>query len=967
MWNAIRLEPAMSERRLLLLSPYRLPTHHQIHLNEDEMAAWLNGFVALWHPALLFGANEAPKVDSPYDHEMPLAGHVFAVAEAPPLFQPDDWGYRVQNAGAARFTATADRAATLANLRAAVEEAANGDAEEGRATFGTPEIRTLLDLPIEKVRPFWGIGFGYLMIESLFDAMEHEHLLAVEDFWSDLQQAIAALLRPDGGEEADTHLKAAAGRLLAAREVLYPIAVHVLDIFELSPNRLDAPLPESFALGMPLNILATGQTLEKLAAENPDACRRFREKLNADIQPPALEFVGGHYREREDALMPLESQLWNFSRGTTCAKQIIGAEVETYGRKRTALHPQTPQLLQFCGLRHALHMSFDSAVIPNHHATVANWSSLDGKSIDAFTRMPLKAHQAQTFFNLVYSLHQSITQDTAPTLALIHEGEAASPLYADWLELTRLGPVLGQWTTFGRYFGDVLAGEYVGASSPDDFFADYLEERINQHRSDPLSAFGRHARVRRRIDSAYALAAIHRGLVTPAESDRQDALRLQQIEDALETEGLDGIADAPSASLTELEAMERTWAERLAARLQARAADNQPGYLIINPCSFPRRVALELDPVDGPFPIEGPVKAAQFDTDHLRVVVEVQGLGFAWIPRGGQPGSSQPKPRLRLAEEFVVRNEFFEAEIDPATGGLRCLRDLKTRVARIGQQLVYNPGSRMEARNLRVTVNGSALGEIISEGVLLNEQNEEIASFRQRFRAWMSRPMLDMRIEIHPKQQATGYPWHSYFGSRFAWRDDRSAIMRGVNGSSNQTTHTRPVTPDYLDIHLGKHSTLIFPGGLPFHQRHGARMVDVILIPEREECRVFDIGLALDRDNPMQTAVGFVSPVAVVPTGKGPPHIGPSGWLFHVDAPNLLMTHLRPVEGTDPTGRSIQAHFLETSGFGGSAEFRCVRNPESASVLDGEGTPSISLPVEGDAIRIDFSANDLLNVRVDFS
>ena len=208
----------MSERRLLLLSPYRLPTHHQIHLNEDEMAAWLNGFVVLWHPALLFGAKEAPKVDSPYDHEMPSAGQVFAVAEAPPLFQPDDWPYRVISAGAIRFVATPDRAATLANLRTAVEQAATGEEEEGRKSFGAPEIRTLLDLSPEKVRPFLGIGFGFLMIESLFDAMEHEHLLAVEDFWNDLQQAIAALLRPDGGEDSQQHLKAAAGRLLSARK-----------------------------------------------------------------------------------------------------------------------------------------------------------------------------------------------------------------------------------------------------------------------------------------------------------------------------------------------------------------------------------------------------------------------------------------------------------------------------------------------------------------------------------------------------------------------------------------------------------------------------------------------------------------------------------------------------------------------------------------------------------------------------
>ena len=45
--------------------------------------------------------------------------------------------------------------------------------------------------------------------------------------------------------------------------------------------------------------------------------------------------------------------------------------------------------------------------------------------------------------------------------------------------------------------------------------------------------------------------------------------------------------------------------------------------------------------------------------------------------------------------------------------------------------------------------------------------------FRLRLRAWLSRPVLDVRIELEPKHPPTGYPWHAYYGARFAWRDDR--------------------------------------------------------------------------------------------------------------------------------------------------------------------------------------------------
>src|SRR5207245_5729685 len=196
---------------------------------------------------------------------------------------------------------------------------------------------------------------------------------------------------------------------------------------------------------------------------------------------------------------------------------------------------------------------------------------------------------------------------------------------------------------------------------------------------------------------------------------------------------------------------------------------------------------------------------------------------------------------------------FFEAEIDPLTGGLRAFRDHRTRINRIGQQLVYNPGSTMRLSEMKVTSSGPALGEIISEGAILDEHEQVLATFRQRFRAWLGRPVLDLHIEIYPQHKPEGYPWHAYYAARFAWRDERSTLLRGVNGTSSVTPHTRPETPEYLELRAGKPSTVIFPGGLPFHQRQGTRMLDVILVPEGETVHTFDLALALDREHPTQT------------------------------------------------------------------------------------------------------------------
>ncbi len=408
-------------------------------------------------------------------------------------------------------------------------------------------------------------------------------------------------------------------------------------------------------------------------------------------------------------------------------------------------------------------------------------------------------------------------------------------------------------------------------------------------------------------------------------------------------------------------------AAALARRLTARGKPNNPGYLVLNPCSFNRRVALELGGLSAAIPQGGAVKASQFNDGVARVVAEVPALGFAWFPREGPPGPPPPAGRMRMADDRFVRNEYFEAEIDPATGGLRAIRDPKTRTNRVGQQVVYNPGSTIHVQQIRTTSTGPALGEIVSEGVLLDAKDEVLAAVRQRFRAWIGRPLLEMRIDFKVVQAPKGYPWHGYYGARFAWRDETAALARGVGGCGYTTSHTRPESPDYLELRVGVQNTVIFPGGLPFHQRHGKRMLDVILMVEGEETSSFELAIGLDRDQPMQTALGVATPVPVVETPVGPPHVGTSGWLFHLDALEHAADEPAAEAPTGPT--AVTARMLEGEQRPAHARLvaACVRDPKSARLLDGRGEPVMDLPIQGDAVRLDVARNDLVQMRVDFS
>jgi hypothetical protein len=990
----------MNARELILLSPYRVPTHNTLYLGDEEVAAFLNGYTALWHPAALMGASAPPRLGSPYDYEQPTAGHIYAVPDNPPLVLPDDWDERVRTAGALAFRATVDREATLKNLR----EALSSWGEMAQSSL------PLFNLEMERVAPFFGIGFGHLHIEALFEAMSHENLLASSEFWQEVSASVAVLGDADP-EAPRRHLQSAADRLLSAREVLYPVTLHLIDLYLLDGECLGEPWPRSFERELPLNFIACSALLERLAQEQPERLAALRERVNGD----SAEVCGGPYLEREDPLLPLESQMWNLLTGRQVHQELLGQEVRVFARKRFGFHPQLPLLLQNAGIGRILMIAFDEGVLPPHRSPVVSWPSQDGKSVEAFTRSPHDAGSPQTYFNLTYHLHQTIMQDQTATLALLHHasrshaerGNEELPWYSDWVELSRLAPVLGRWTTLSNYFNDVMPGDYASAAEADEFHGDYLTERCPTEiytydtqeaetqfglgGDQPISMFARRVRARRQLDTAWTLAALQHSLggslpavqragsVSDGEASVAYAsgsfgsdflAHLTHLEDRLESE-----ESAPEKELTEAQGQ---IAEALAQRLTARGQANNPGFLVLNPCSFKRRVALELEGVRSLPPLGGPLKAGQLEGETARVVVEVPALGFAWVPREGPPGST-PTRRMRLADERIVRNEFFEAEIDPQTGGLRALRDPRTRISRLGQQLVFNPGSTMRVEKIMTTSHGPALGEVVSEGVLIDSQNQPFARFRQRFRAWLGRPVLDLRIDITPDQPPQGYPWHTYYAARFAWRDERATLLRGVNGLSSITSQSRPETPDYLEIRLGRQNTVIFPGGLPFHQRHGGRMIDVLLLCPGEQTQTFDLAIGLDRDYPMQTALGLATPAPVTATTQGPPHVGAEGWLFHLDAPNLLLTCLRPAPSSGESGgergrvsapsapSGIVARLLEIGGFAGQAELRCVRDPQRAQLFDALGSPQMDVSTQGDAVLLDVGRHDLVQLRVGFS
>src|SRR6266852_1164621 len=121
----------MNTHEFVLLSPYRYPAQYAMTMSDEDMAAWLNGFTALWHPAVLWQAKGAPRCETTYDHEAPKAGFLYALPETPPAY-----------------------------LKAAL-------CAEGAAALGWKQG---LDLNADDVGPLFGLGWGHVLLAALSEA-----------------------------------------------------------------------------------------------------------------------------------------------------------------------------------------------------------------------------------------------------------------------------------------------------------------------------------------------------------------------------------------------------------------------------------------------------------------------------------------------------------------------------------------------------------------------------------------------------------------------------------------------------------------------------------------------------------------------------------------------------------------------------------------------------------------------------
>ncbi|HLA84430.1 MAG TPA: hypothetical protein VJL29_06525 [Thermoguttaceae bacterium] len=954
-----------------------LPVDSLEDLSLDQASSAAESLLTAWtvpfHPAILAAAG-VPRwhsVQTAVDSE-PTAGSLILVPSLSLDSLPPGWIGRAEAAGAWVIADLSNRDAAVQRILACLDPPPEGQSFD---RFNADLVPDLLAL-----------GFCRFQVELLTRRQYYMGSLDKEAFDHRAVRAAEAILRGDD-HAAREEIQSAFDLLTEGREYFYSLETHLLDLTLVAPSTTGRPLLDELAEPTPKALFLSGRTLVEMAHHEPETLAALKMALTER----RIDVLGGEFGEPALALAVPEAILAGIRRGLSAHETHLGVRPVVFARRRHGLAPILPQILRQCGFTAACHFTLDGGRFPTGSQSKIQWEAAGGSPLDTVARVPLDAARADDFLRLPGQLADTMDLDETPTVVLAHWPGWISPWHDALRRMHRYSPTLGRFLGAAAYFEETRDAGPAFRHGPDEYQSPYLVESVEQGEPDPISRWVRYHARQTTIDAIQGLRCMAQTIQSVSaysysqsnknpSRDREGAVVVQGTPNLpAETDELrSAVEDLAENSSPATGSEEQRLGDRLRAQLNkalcgvadALPRDNDSpssGRLCLNPFSFARD--------------------------------ETPAMGFVWQdpedtaaePPKTNPPEPKPlsfwrrQPRRKapplLAEENVLRNEFFEATIDPATGSLRAIHDYRTRGNRLAAQLALRAVERLDdesgtltgvystmaAERIEVENVGRTEGRIITHGRLVDRHGNRLAGFRQTLTARRGSRVLELDVELTPDRLPDGHPWQTYYAVRFAWNDPTVEMYRSVNLTSWPTEAVRFESPHFIEIRESKRRTTILSGGLPFHRRIGLEKMDCLLIVPGETARRFRLGIGIDVPHPAAAAMDFLAPDALCVESSAP--ASRSGWLFHVDASNVIATGWETIfRDNHPTGYRVR--LLETEGIATTVRLRSFRRPTSARQIDflgnaqQEPTDEQDLNITNDHVLVPLDAHEWTQLEV---
>jgi alpha-mannosidase len=833
----------MTIRRASLLTPSRRLDELPSQLRGPAAAEFLAAWTVLWHPALIHKIGSLPSWYSAEEPPEPEALDAELILMPPASRErlAVDWHERLRAANSGDFMpieALPSRAATLAaTLRAASLSPDRVDAE--------------------LVADFLALGYAHLQVELLTRAMRYTTLLAADEFRAAVMGAAGAAVADDGDRARDglTH---AFDLLGDARNHFYSVDFYLVDVTLLAATTLGEPLRRKLASGPPMNLLAPGDVLERLAREQPETLAELRRAINAGhacLTAGTLRGTNLAHRDPEGILGELQTV-------RDAHLRILDRVPTIFAQFGGSYSPLLPRVLKDLGFEGALLSAFDGTRCELPPQPKSRWGEPGGPSIDVLAGLPLDVDAPDTWLTLGQRIGDSLVRDHVATILLAGWPGQAREYYEDLRRIAAYSPVLGKFITLDDYFG--LTAE-----------------------SDDWTSFHPHS---------YSI---------PSSAGNGDENRITSRVAAYQQHVFDAF-DRLFAGLTDIVPRGTT----------NNRSDGKPiSDVAINPWNFACPRYAGFDQLD--CELRNTQSAAHFQADvpGLGYAAITEPLAAPAVPlaegrtlrneflelvvseaTGGIQSLRSHRDRTtRVSQRLVMHDKRLRHDPDMSANGSD------------GPALAVH----MIADKIAVTCNDSLVGEIESHGRLTDFDGQPLAEFVQTVRLVRGLPVAIVDVRLRCELPPEGSIWNSYFASRLAWRDEAVHLRHGVDWTARPTSRRRIDSSEWVDISDAVGNITCFALGLPYHVLAAATWLDTLLAISGETPQHAQFAIGLDCQQPAQTALMLLTAGRSFITNlpSSPPL--PSGWFFHVSAKHVIVTDLEPLP---PPRGGIRLRLLEAEG-----------------------------------------------------
>jgi alpha-mannosidase len=580
---------------------------------------------------------------------------------------------------------------------------------------------------------------------------------------------------------------------------------------------------------------------------------------------------------------------------------------------------------------------------------------------------------------------ESMDHDHAAGIIFARWPDLRTPFLDDLRRTHRYSPVVGRFATLESFLGRSDVAGRLSDFKAKDYFSPLLVQAVARQQADPISRHVREWMRRHRFESLAwcgEMAAL-------LGKRPQDAAAVGAVRERLEAADPEAEAAVQDDAGRHLDEFGDETVSRLRDAIVPGGTGNN-GWLVVNPLAFRRKAVVRFSSGEGR-PVSGPniVGVQHWDT-HTSAIVDLPPSGFAWIGSQRETPPAPARIKSPAAEPFLLRNELFEVLLSDVTGGISQIRTRRRSPNRISQQIAFRfPRERtittgegpqaesyksyyseMRLSEANILCAGPGVGEIETIGTIVDQQQDkELASYRQVTRVRQGRPFVEIEIELRPSVEPEGDPWSNYFGVRWAWKHESVAVSRsGMQGTHPVGDEARFEAPHFIEIADDDFRTTILPHGMPFHRSTGPRMLDTLLIVAGETKRNFRFDIAIDEMYPMQAALDVMSPPLVMPTaGKSGV---PEAWLLHLGTRNVILLGLTLTEGAaqsvNAPAKGAIARLLETEGRHRTFGLKCFRTPTAARQVDFNGKTIQECHVAGDEVTVEIAPYEICDIELTF-